>query len=328
MSADSEAETPKNQETKLELYLLQINVYRGEKLAAADLNGKSDPYCKIIGNKQFFKTKTIEKTLNPEWNEETQFCFLEPVKDIKFEVWDWDKLTKGDRIGNATLNVSEFFNPGHKEKKLLNFVCSFLWGGHGKKKGFEGALQLQDVKTGSIHVKVVGRFIKPSELEERILRLEGVTDKNAATILANKATIDSKTKENLDLKNINSNLVKNKGELLNTQKRLTGEINELAAANQQLTQENDQASADIESTRKNIEEKTMSQPMALLKWIDKKKELKNNELELEQARQRRSELESDNKTRQDDIEATKNQLKAKQKQIDELENELAKLKGQ
>jgi len=38
------------------------------------------------------------------------------------------------------------------------------------------------VKTGSIYVKVTARIIKPSELEDRITHLEGVTQQNANTI--------------------------------------------------------------------------------------------------------------------------------------------------
>ena len=42
---------------------------RGIGLRAADLNGKSDPYVVIKVGGFEFKSQTIKKTLNPEWNE-------------------------------------------------------------------------------------------------------------------------------------------------------------------------------------------------------------------------------------------------------------------
>ena len=53
-----------------------INVIKGRNLVAKDSSGlfgkkkSSDPYVKIFfGGKKFGKTRTIDKTLNPEWNE-------------------------------------------------------------------------------------------------------------------------------------------------------------------------------------------------------------------------------------------------------------------
>ena len=51
------------------------------------------------------------KNLNPIFNEETTFCFFDKINNIKFEVFDWDKGTKHDSIGNVSLDTSNFFQP-------------------------------------------------------------------------------------------------------------------------------------------------------------------------------------------------------------------------
>ncbi|XP_047437071.1 multiple C2 and transmembrane domain-containing protein 2-like isoform X2 [Mugil cephalus] len=57
---------------------LQVKVVKAVDLLAADLNGKSDPFCVLeLGNDRL-QTHTIYKSLNPEWNK----VFTFPVKDI------------------------------------------------------------------------------------------------------------------------------------------------------------------------------------------------------------------------------------------------------
>ncbi|XP_048887366.1 multiple C2 and transmembrane domain-containing protein 2-like [Brienomyrus brachyistius] len=57
---------------------LQVKVIKASDLMAADLNGKSDPFCVLeLGNNRL-QTHTICRTLNPEWNK----VFTFPIKDI------------------------------------------------------------------------------------------------------------------------------------------------------------------------------------------------------------------------------------------------------
>lgn len=100
-----------------EIFFLTINVKSAEGLKAADLTGSSDPFCKVIANKQTWTTKVIMKNLNPEWKEETSFVFFEPCDEIQFEVWDWDKGTKHDNIGRVTLKKGEF---DYKNKSMFH----------------------------------------------------------------------------------------------------------------------------------------------------------------------------------------------------------------
>ncbi|XP_013873452.1 multiple C2 and transmembrane domain-containing protein 2 [Austrofundulus limnaeus] len=57
---------------------LQVKVLKASDLMAADLNGKSDPFCVLeLGNDRL-QTHTVYKSLNPEWAQ----VFTFPVKDI------------------------------------------------------------------------------------------------------------------------------------------------------------------------------------------------------------------------------------------------------
>ncbi|KAM9765330.1 multiple C2 and transmembrane domain-containing protein 2-like isoform 1-T2 [Menidia menidia] len=57
---------------------LQVKVLKAADLLAADLNGKSDPFCVLqLGNDRL-QTHTVYKSLNPEWNQ----VFTFPIRDI------------------------------------------------------------------------------------------------------------------------------------------------------------------------------------------------------------------------------------------------------
>jgi len=136
------------------IYFLYISVKSAKDLEKADLSGSSDPFCKVIANKQSWTTKTIKKNLNPEWNQNTQFVFFEAVKEIKFEVFDWDKGSKHDLIGTYTLKLdtTSFYNSDNN--------------------GVKGWKTLQNCKKGSIEIEVGGKKIKPLEMERRCKKLE------------------------------------------------------------------------------------------------------------------------------------------------------------
>ena len=47
---------------------LSVKVLRARGLAAADLNGRSDPFCVLQLVNQRRQTQTVYKTLEPYWN--------------------------------------------------------------------------------------------------------------------------------------------------------------------------------------------------------------------------------------------------------------------
>lgn len=47
---------------------LRVKVYRAQGLAAADIGGKSDPFCVLELTNSRLQTQTEYKTLSPNWN--------------------------------------------------------------------------------------------------------------------------------------------------------------------------------------------------------------------------------------------------------------------
>ncbi|XP_028257588.1 multiple C2 and transmembrane domain-containing protein 2 isoform X2 [Parambassis ranga] len=82
---------------------LQIKVIKATDLMAADLNGKSDPFCVLeLGNDRL-QTHTIYKTLYPEWNR----VFTFPVKDVHdvlvVTIFDEDGDKAPDFLGKVAI---------------------------------------------------------------------------------------------------------------------------------------------------------------------------------------------------------------------------------
>ncbi|KAF2070269.1 hypothetical protein CYY_008416 [Polysphondylium violaceum] len=90
--------------------LLQLRILSGENLVAADLNNKSDPFCKVraYSLKHGPTTKYIEKTLNPIWNETISIAIQDIEKEIVvIEVIDFDSIGQNDPIGFFALDLTK-----------------------------------------------------------------------------------------------------------------------------------------------------------------------------------------------------------------------------
>ncbi|KAF0984290.1 hypothetical protein FDP41_007467 [Naegleria fowleri] len=145
---------------------LVVQMVQGVDLVVADANGKSDPYV-IIDLKQqakefkfksyrhlveipnekclpgglvngSYRTTTQLKTLNPNWNDEFQFELLNEREDLTlyFHVYDWDRLTSDDPLGDCKLHLS---------KEDLYFATS---------NPRDHWIHLQHVKSGKILVRI------------------------------------------------------------------------------------------------------------------------------------------------------------------------------
>jgi len=89
---------------------LHIKVIEARNLAAMDFGGTSDPYCRVKNNfnKQQFKTKIVDKTLNPKWGEE--FKMFNPPLDGKLMIllWDHDTFTSDDFLGEVEVDLRPY----------------------------------------------------------------------------------------------------------------------------------------------------------------------------------------------------------------------------
>ncbi|KAF3686923.1 Multiple C2 and transmembrane domain-containing protein 2 [Channa argus] len=82
---------------------LQVKIIKAADLIAADLNGKSDPFCVLeLGNDRL-QTHTVYKSLYPEWNK----VFTFPVKDIHdvlvVTIFDEDGDKAPDFLGKVAI---------------------------------------------------------------------------------------------------------------------------------------------------------------------------------------------------------------------------------
>ncbi|CAF0788896.1 unnamed protein product [Rotaria sp. Silwood1] len=112
-------------------------VLRAQDLIKADITllgkGKSDPFVKVtVPGSVEYRTKTIDNTTNPEWNEVFEFVVEQYESDsIEFEVYDEDP-GKDDFIGRAQFRLNA----------LVDNDAVDTW------------LTLHDVKKGSLNVSL------------------------------------------------------------------------------------------------------------------------------------------------------------------------------
>ena len=106
-----------------------VTVVKGKNLVAKDGSGllgkkkSSDPYVKIFfGGKKIGKTRTIDKTLNPEWNEtysiKLGYKKIQNVLNgsserrmIDFVILDEDKMNNDDPMGTVSIPLTVMDTP-------------------------------------------------------------------------------------------------------------------------------------------------------------------------------------------------------------------------
>lgn len=91
---------------------VQMTIVRGSGLAAKDRNvlgqrTTSDPYCEVLNSnsKLLGRTRTIEKTLNPVWNERFDMEVRLSKAVVIVRIWDEDYMSEPDAMGTIRLMV-------------------------------------------------------------------------------------------------------------------------------------------------------------------------------------------------------------------------------
>lgn len=70
--------------------------------------GTSDPYVKFkIGNRQYYKSRTVLKNLNPKWDERFTIPIDDLSKVIQVKVLDYDRGLNDDPMGCAVIDPSQ-----------------------------------------------------------------------------------------------------------------------------------------------------------------------------------------------------------------------------
>ncbi|XP_055996868.1 extended synaptotagmin-2-like isoform X4 [Ostrea edulis] len=131
--------------------VLRIHMMEARNLVSADLafvgKGKSDPYAVLKFGPEKFKTKVINNTVNPAWNEVFETVIdCKDAQVIELEIRDEDPGSKDDKIGTASIDISSTAASGTVD----------CW------------LPLENVKKGDVHVKLVWMYLAndPMVLEQ------------------------------------------------------------------------------------------------------------------------------------------------------------------
>ncbi|XP_058241621.1 myoferlin isoform X2 [Hemibagrus wyckioides] len=158
LSDDPDVQTPPRQfrelpESSPQECLVRIYVLRCIDLQPKDNNGLSDPYLKITLGKKTIDDRDNYKpnTLNPEFGRMFEMsCFLPQDKDLKISVYDFDLLSRDEKVGDTVIDL---------ENRLLSRFNAHC--GLSQSYCVSGVNQWRDQ-------------LKPSQILENLARLRGL----------------------------------------------------------------------------------------------------------------------------------------------------------
>lgn len=90
--------------------VVEVTIMSGRDFPKMDLNGSADPFCTVsLGERKLHTTNVIRKNRSPVWMETCRVLVPELEKNyaLLFDVWDWDKASSNDYIGQAKLELSD-----------------------------------------------------------------------------------------------------------------------------------------------------------------------------------------------------------------------------
>ncbi|KAM4637060.1 myoferlin isoform 2-T2 [Discoglossus pictus] len=133
--------------------IVRIYVIKGTDLQPKDSNGLCDPYVKITLSKKVIEDRDnyIPNTLNPLFGRMYELsCFLPQEKDLKISVYDYDALTRDEKVGETIIDLeNRFLSRFRSQCGLPQTYC------------ISGINQWRDQ-------------LKPSQILQNVARLKGV----------------------------------------------------------------------------------------------------------------------------------------------------------
>uniref|UniRef100_A0A8C2GU11 Multiple C2 domains, transmembrane 1b n=1 Tax=Cyprinus carpio TaxID=7962 RepID=A0A8C2GU11_CYPCA len=100
--------------------IVQVKILRAEELMAADVTGKSDPFCIAELCNDRLQTHTVYKTLNPEWNKVFTFNVKDIHSVLEITVYDEDRDRSADFLGKVAIPLLNICNSEQKAYVLKN----------------------------------------------------------------------------------------------------------------------------------------------------------------------------------------------------------------
>ncbi|KAM4034388.1 LOW QUALITY PROTEIN: myoferlin [Anomaloglossus baeobatrachus] len=92
--------------------IVRIYIIRGIDLQPKDNNGLCDPYIKITLSRKVIEDRDnyMPNTLNPVFGRMYELsCFLPQEKDLKISVYDYDALTRDEKVGETIIDLENRF---------------------------------------------------------------------------------------------------------------------------------------------------------------------------------------------------------------------------
>ncbi|KAM9734433.1 LOW QUALITY PROTEIN: multiple C2 and transmembrane domain-containing protein 1 [Menidia menidia] len=100
--------------------IVQVKVLRAEGLMAADVTGKSDPFCVLELNNDRLQTHTVYKNLSPEWNKVFTFNVKDIHSVLEVTVFDEDRDRSADFLGKVAIPLLSVRNGEQRGYLLKN----------------------------------------------------------------------------------------------------------------------------------------------------------------------------------------------------------------
>jgi len=104
--------------------VLEVVLLKGNNLAPKDMNGKSDPFLRVWCGNFKFKSKTMERTLDPVWDGDNVCSIPAAVakaNSIEIECWDWDLIGSSDFMGEFSFK-SDIVGNGETVEKTFDLA--------------------------------------------------------------------------------------------------------------------------------------------------------------------------------------------------------------
>lgn len=162
-----------------------------------------DPFTIISFGQKIFRTRVARHSLNPVWDEKLLFHVRrhESNFQIKFAIYDWDKMSANDYVGGASINVMDLINAAPKPDPKTGLYAPTEDGIHGMAT-FELPLARvekdEDVKYGGKHAPVLtveAKFTPYDALRQRfwrqLLEQYDTNDSNSLSQLELTSMLDS-----------------------------------------------------------------------------------------------------------------------------------------
>ncbi|KAH7297130.1 hypothetical protein KP509_26G055000 [Ceratopteris richardii] len=92
--------------------VLDVHLIEAHGLLDSDALGKSDPYVVIYCHKDIQRSRVIERSLNPVWNEHFRFNVNNEVTEVLIKLFDKDDMRSDDPLGNVVIPLDKVFADG------------------------------------------------------------------------------------------------------------------------------------------------------------------------------------------------------------------------